>query len=55
MIFFLLLSIASAEFLTPVDEDVDNSTLPEFCNEEHIISCVLVRPDPAAFSAHPWK
>ena len=48
MIFFLLLSFASAEFLTPVDEDVDNSTLPEFCNEEHIISCVLVRPDPAA-------
>ena len=48
MLLFLLLSLASAEFLAPVNEDVDNSTLPEFCFEENVISCILVRPDPAA-------
>ena len=48
MLLLLFLSLASAEFLTPVDEDVDNSTLPEFCFEENVISCILVRPNPAA-------
>ena len=49
MFLLLLLSpLTSAEFLTPVNEDVDNSTLPEFCFEENVISCILVRPDPAA-------
>ena len=42
------LSLTSAEFLAPVNEPVDNSTLPGFCFEEEAISCTLVRPDPDA-------
>merc|ERR1712037_689413 len=36
-----LTSLASAEFLTPV-EDQDNVTLPKMCEEDTVISCTLV-------------
>jgi len=48
LLLLFLLSLTSAEFLAPVNELVDNSTLPEFCFEEEAISCTLVRPDPDA-------
>ena len=43
MLLLLLLCFASAEFLTEV-----NSTFPEFCFEDSVISCVLVRPNPTS-------
>ena len=43
MFLLLLLCFASAEFLTEV-----NSTFPEFCFEDSVISCVLVRPNPTS-------
>ena len=46
MLLLLFLSLASAEFLSEVVENVDKSTFPEFCFEENVISCVLVRPNP---------
>ena len=48
MLLLLFLSLASAEFLSEVVENVDKSTFPEFCFEENVISCVLVRPNPTS-------
>jgi hypothetical protein len=39
-----LTSLASAEFLTPV-EDQDDVTLPKMCEEDTVISCTLVHID----------
>ena len=48
MLLLLFLSLAAAEFLSEVVKKVDNSTFPEFCFEENVISCVLVRPNPTS-------
>merc|ERR1719244_2057500 len=39
-----LTSLASAEFLSPV-EDQDDVVLPEMCEEDTVISCTLVHID----------
>merc|ERR1711973_1074169 len=45
MLFLVFLtSLASAEFLSPV-EDQDDVVLPEMCEEDTVISCTLVHID----------
>merc|ERR1712177_33285 len=45
MLFLVFLtSLASAEFLTPV-EDQGDVVLPEMCDEDTVISCTLVHID----------